>query len=89
MGSRRRIHDGIVAIFISAGVAAGSWMDPVWLAISGAIGVLMIQSWITGFCPVYFTLYLLGIDERQVSAPLRATRARPRRAVSSGPGTPG
>lgn len=68
MGSRRRIHDGIVGTVISAGVAAGYWVDPVWLAIPGAIGLLMIQSWITGFCPVYFTLDLLGIEERPASA---------------------
>lgn len=68
MASRRRIHDGIVGALITAGVAAGYWVDPVWLAVPGAIGVLMIQSWFTGFCPVYFTLDQLGVKERSAAA---------------------
>jgi len=68
MGNRRRIHDGIVGAVITAGVAAGYWVNPVWLAVPGVIGVLMIQSWLTGFCPVYFALDLLGIKERASSA---------------------
>ena len=68
MGDTRRIHDGIVGAVITAGVAAGYWVSPVWLAVPGVIGVLMVQSWVTGFCPVYFTLDLLGIKERSASA---------------------
>ena len=63
MGSKRRVHDGIVGAVISAGVAAGYWLDPVWLAVPGVIGVLMVQSWATGFCPVYFVLDRLGFTE--------------------------
>lgn len=67
MTSRRRVHDGIVGIIITAGVALGYWVDPVWLLVPGVVGLLMIQSWFTGFCPVYYTLDRLGIRERQAS----------------------
>lgn len=68
MTGTRRIHDGIVGALITAGVAAGYWADPVWLVVPGAIGLLMIQSWITGFCPVYFALALLGMKEQAAQA---------------------
>lgn len=68
MGNRRRIHDGIVGALITAGVAAGYLLNPIWLALPGAIGLLMIQSWVTGFCPVYFILDMLGVKERSAAA---------------------
>lgn len=64
MHSRRRIHDGIVGAVIALGVALGFWVNPLWLALPGAIGLLMVQSWFTGFCPVYYTLDKLGIGDR-------------------------
>ena len=63
MNAKRRLHDGIVGILITAGVALGVWVAPVWLWIPGIVGILMIQSWITGFCPVYYTLDKLGVGE--------------------------
>lgn len=66
--SARRIHDGIVGVAITAGTALGYWVDPVWLAVPGVIGVLMIQSLFTGFCPVYFTLALMGKKEQAAPA---------------------
>jgi len=63
MNAKRRLHDGIVGIIITAGVALGVWVAPVWLWIPGIVGILMIQSWITGFCPVYYTLDKLGVGE--------------------------
>lgn len=67
MMSRQRLHDGIVGVVITAGVALGYWVNPAWLAVPGIVGVLLIQSWFTGFCPVYYTLDRLGIRERQTS----------------------
>lgn len=63
MERRRRIHDGIVGLVIAAGVGLGHWVAPVWLLIPGIVGLLMVQSMFTGFCPVYFTLDLLGIRD--------------------------
>ena len=63
MNQKRRIHDSIVGLVITAGVAMGFWLDPVWLILPGAVGLLMIQSGLTGFCPVYYTLDKLGVAE--------------------------
>lgn len=63
MNQKRRIHDSIVGLVITAGVAMGFWLDPVWLILPGVVGLLMIQSGLTGFCPVYYTLDKLGVAE--------------------------
>lgn len=65
MNTKRRVHDAIVGVLITAGVALGYWVAPVWLLVPGIVGVLMIQSGFTGFCPVYFTLDLLGVGDTQ------------------------
>ena len=56
MNSKRRIHDAIVGVVVTAGVALGYYVNPMWLLVPGAIGVVLIQSGVTGFCPVYFIL---------------------------------
>jgi len=63
MNRKRRLHDGIVGAVIAAGVALGAWVDPVWLWLPGVIGVLMVQSAFSGFCPVYWTLDLLRVGD--------------------------
>lgn len=64
MFTKRRVHDGIVGVLVTLGVALGYWTDPVWLVLPGAVGVLLIQSLFTGFCPVYYTLDRIGAFER-------------------------
>ncbi|MCX5724250.1 MAG: DUF2892 domain-containing protein [Nitrospirae bacterium] len=56
MHQKRRIHDAIVGIVVTAGVALGHYVSAHWLLVPAAIGVTLIQSGITGFCPVYFAL---------------------------------
>ncbi len=56
MNKKRRLHDGIVGAVLTAGVALGFWVDPMWLWLPGILGVTLIQSALTGFCPVYFIL---------------------------------
>ena len=56
MNSKRRIHDAIVGVVVTAGVALGYYVDTMWLLVPLAIGVVLIQSGVTGFCPVYFIL---------------------------------
>jgi len=67
MNAKRRLHDGIVGLVITVGVALGYWVAPVWLLVPGVVGVLMVQSWVTGFCPVYYTLDKLGVGERSAA----------------------
>lgn len=64
MERRRRIHDGIVGILVTAGVALGYWVAPAWLLLPGAVGLLLVSSYFTGFCPVYYALDRLGIAEQ-------------------------
>lgn len=54
--TKRRIHDGIVGAVITLGIALGYALHPAWLFLPGAIGITLIQSAFTGFCPVYFLL---------------------------------
>ena len=56
MNQKRRIHDAIVGVVVTAGVALGHYVSAHWLLLPAVIGVTLIQSGITGFCPVYFAL---------------------------------
>ena len=63
MHTKRRLHDGIVGAVITLGVVLGYYTSPLWLLLPGLIGVTLIQSAFTGFCPVYFTLDKIGVKE--------------------------
>mgnify|MGYP003967304779 FL=1 len=56
MNTKRRIHDGVAGAVVTIGVVLGYWIDPVWLLVPGLLGVTLVQSAFTGFCPVYFLL---------------------------------
>jgi len=56
MNHKRRLHDAIVGIVVTAGVALGYYVNATWLLIPAVIGVTLVQSGFTGFCPVYFAL---------------------------------
>ncbi len=60
---QRRIHDGIAGAVITAGVVLGYAVSPVWLLVPGLLGVILLQSAFSGFCPVYFLLERAGIRE--------------------------
>lgn len=54
--TKRRLHDGIVGALVTLGVLLGYFISPWWLWLPLIIGVALIQSTFTGFCPVYYTL---------------------------------
>jgi len=56
MGQKRRIHDAIVGLLVTVGVALGHYVSAHWFLLPAVIGVTLIQSGLTGFCPVYFVL---------------------------------
>jgi uncharacterized membrane protein len=56
MYSKRRVHDAIVGVLVTVGVALGHYVSPHWFLLPAVIGVTLIQSGVTGFCPVYFAL---------------------------------
>lgn len=53
---KRRIHDSIAGALITAGVGLGYTVHPLWLLVPGLLGVTLLQSGFTGFCPVYYVL---------------------------------
>ena len=56
MQAKIKIHDGIVGAVILGSVVLGMKVNPAWFYVAGVIGVLMIASAFTGFCPVYYLL---------------------------------
>ena len=54
--NKRKIHDGVVGAVLTVGVALGYYADPIWLLVPGVLGLTLLQSAFTGFCPVYYTL---------------------------------
>jgi len=68
MHQQRRIHDGIVGAVVTAGVALGYSVDPLWLLVPGVLGVTLIQSGLTGFCPLYYLLGKIGPTELPTAA---------------------
>jgi len=60
---KRKFHDGIVGVLVLLGVLLGFYINIMWLLVPAIVGILLIQSAFTGFCPVYFTLdKILGRD---------------------------
>ncbi|MDX1594517.1 MAG: DUF2892 domain-containing protein [Gammaproteobacteria bacterium] len=69
MNRKRRIHDGIAGALITLGVLLGYYVHPSWLLLPGILGVTLLQSGFTGFCPVYYTLDKLDVgDDRHPTA---------------------
>ena len=64
---RTAIHDVVVGSVITLGVILGYFVSSTWFLLPGIVGVTIIQSAYTGFCPVYFTLDKLGIPTPQKS----------------------
>jgi hypothetical protein len=63
VNKKRRIHDGIAGAVITVGVLLGYYVNPVWLLVPGVLGVALLQSAFTGFCPVYYTLDKVGTQD--------------------------
>ena len=56
MMRKRQIHDGIAGGLITLGVLLGVYVNPSWLWLPGILGVTLLQSGFTGFCPVYYII---------------------------------
>ncbi|MDH3673138.1 MAG: DUF2892 domain-containing protein [Gammaproteobacteria bacterium] len=63
VNQKRRLHDGIVGAVITVGVVLGYYLSPVWLLLPGVVGIALVQSAFTGFCPVYYTLDKVGTQD--------------------------
>lgn len=67
--SQETLHDAIVGLLVTVGVALGHYVSAHWLLLPAVIGVTLIQSYVTGFCPVYFALDRLLPSEGAADAP--------------------
>ncbi|MEK6749549.1 MAG: DUF2892 domain-containing protein [Pseudomonadota bacterium] len=56
MGPNTKLHDGIIGIALVAGALLAYYSSVYFLVLLGVIGVVMVQSSFTGFCPIYYTL---------------------------------
>ena len=54
--SKIRIHDGLVGIVYLSSVVLALTVNIEWIYVAGAVAVLQVASYFTGFCPVYFVL---------------------------------
>lgn len=56
MKNKRCLHDGVVGTVVTLGVLLGYFVGPNWFLLPALIGVVLIQSVFTGFCPLYYAL---------------------------------
>jgi len=70
-----RIIRRFAAAFVLASLALGWWVNPAWLLFTAFVGVNLLQSSITAFCPLERILVRFGVFgcERAVA------KRRPRR----------
>ena len=63
MTRKTRFHDGIIGAMVLTGTLLGLTQGAPWLYATGALAGLMISSLFTGFCPVYYLLDRIMLDE--------------------------
>lgn len=61
--NKRKIHDGLVGVVIIVSIILGHFSSAAWLWVPLILGVVLLQSAFTGFCPVYFTLDKIQPDK--------------------------
>jgi len=54
MTKKIKIHDGIIGALLSASAALAVTVDPRFVWLTAATGLIMFSSAFTGFCPVHF-----------------------------------
>lgn len=53
----------VAGVFVLASLALGWWVHPYWLFFTAFVGVNLIQSAFTGFCPAEKILKKMGLKE--------------------------
>jgi len=64
----------IAGTFILASLALGHWVSPYWYLFTAFVGLNLLQSGFTNWCPMIWLLQLLGV-------PSAAEAARPKSAT--------
>jgi hypothetical protein len=55
---------GIAGVFILASVALGTWVNPWFYAFTAFVGLNLLQSMFTNWCPMMWLLRKLGMPEQ-------------------------
>jgi hypothetical protein len=50
------LHDLIVGVLVLGSTLLAAFVHPLWWWLTGIVGALLISSYFTGFCPVYYAL---------------------------------
>ena len=67
MRKKGQIHDRVAGGVITLGVLLGVYVNPAWLWLPGILGVTLLQSGLTGFCPVYYTSWTKPVRTRNAT----------------------
>ncbi len=62
--NNRKVHDGIVGLVIFMTVALGYYVHSYWLMVPAGLGLILLQSAFSGFCPLYYTLEKISPDDQ-------------------------
>ena len=57
----------IAGAFVLMSVALGYWVHPAWLLFTGFVGLNLLQSAFTRWCPMISILRALGVPETRVN----------------------
>jgi len=53
----------VAGTFVLISLALGVWVSPYWLLFTAFVGVNLIQSAFTGFCPAAMLLKIMGLKD--------------------------
>lgn len=62
---KERIIRAVAGVFILTGLALSYWINTNWLWLSAFVGVNLLQSSFTKFCPLEKILEAAGIDKTE------------------------
>lgn len=54
----------VAGLFVLASVALGYWVHPAWFLFTAFVGLNLLQSAFTGWCPLMTILRKLGVPEQ-------------------------
>ena len=58
----------IAGAFVLVSLALGVWVSPYWLLFTGFVGLNLLQSGFTNWCPMMFLLRKCGVRETPYKA---------------------
>ena len=64
----------IAGVFVLATTALGYWVHPAWLLFTAFVGLNLLQSAFTSWCPMMTFLRKLGVGEKHTACALEDVR---------------